>query len=85
MFASVRRGDNFEYLEHAVPVLRNFLGKGYEMILAHKDEFKHNLVIIILHMVNQIYNKANPKEYEGEIHYDCASILVVYLVETFPP
>lgn len=36
ILASVREGNNFEYLEYVVPILRNYLGKGCNMIIAQK-------------------------------------------------
>ena len=69
-----------------VPILRNYLGKGYNMIIAQKPEFKTNVVHLIMYLVIQVYKKGvNNVDVEGEIHLDCSSIMLVYLMETFPP
>ena len=70
-----------------VPILRNYLGKGYTMILGQKPEFRMNVVSLIMYMVIQVYKKgsSNASEMDGEIHLDCCSIMLVYLLESFPP
>lgn len=41
---------------------------------------------MIFYLINYVYKKANSQssDLDGEIHYDCCTILLVYLVETFP-
>lgn len=55
------------------------------MIMSQKPEFKTNVVHLIMYLVVQVYKKGVNAEVEGEIHLDCSSIMLVYLLETFPP
>lgn len=81
---NIRQSRNTDYVEHAVPVLRNFITKGSSMILTQKEEFKSNFMQMFFYLVSNIY-KQHSQEAESETELDCATILFVYLVETFPP
>ena len=57
------------------------------MIVTQKEEFKTNFIHLIFYLVNYVYKRgsSNNSDFSGEIHFDCCTILLVYLIETFPP
>lgn len=65
ILSNIRGGNNREFLEHIVPVLRNYFGKGYNMIVAQKEEFKSNFVSLIYYLVGYVYQKEMNKDFDG--------------------
>jgi hypothetical protein len=82
IFASIRDGDNIEYLEYVAPVLRNYLGKTAQILPTQKEEFKTNFVHLLFYLVGYVYKSTTV---EDDIPFSWATILLVYLFETFPP
>lgn len=81
---NIRSSRNTEYLEHSVPVLRNYLSKGAAMVLSQKEEFRLNFIQMFFYLIGNIF-KQQTQEPDGETLIDCATILMVYFVETFTP
>jgi hypothetical protein len=44
-------------MEQSMPVLRNFIRKGSNVILQNQDAFKTNLLQLLFYLVNEIYKK----------------------------
>ncbi len=44
-------------MEQSMPVLRNFIRKGSNIILQNQDAFKTNLLQLLFYLVNEIYKK----------------------------
>lgn len=66
ILSAIREGNNIEFLSFAIPVIRNYFGKGYSMIITQKDEFKNNFINMLFHLVGQVYRKGNTNaEIEG--------------------
>lgn len=40
-----------------MPVLRNFIRKGSNVILSNNDAFKTNLLQLLFYLVNEVYKK----------------------------
>jgi hypothetical protein len=56
------------------------------MILPQSEEFKRNIVYLVFYLVGFIYKQMPEGSIEddiGELHFDCSSILLVYLYENF--
>ena len=57
---SIRTGKNIDYLEHSVPVLRNYISKGMSMIVNQKEEFKKNFLQMFFYLISSIFKGYNP-------------------------
>ena len=61
---NIRQCRNTEYLEHTVPVLRNFISKGANMIITQKEEFRNNFMQMFFYLISNIY-KNHTQELEA--------------------
>lgn len=66
-------------IEQSMPVLRSYIQKGSNIIIAHEDVFKTNFMQLFFFMINQIYKKG-PNDFTGEIDMTCCSALLIYLL-----
>ena len=44
-------------MEQSMPVLRNFIRKGSNIIINNNDAFKTNLLQLLFYLVNEVYKK----------------------------
>jgi hypothetical protein len=80
ILSSIKNGHNIDLLEYTTPVLRNYFGKGYQMIVSQKEEFKANFIHLVFYLVGFVYKKSSTEgQAEGDIQYACCSMLLIYL------
>jgi hypothetical protein len=44
-------------MEQSMPVLRNFIRKGSNIIINNIDAFKTNLLNLLFYLINEVYKK----------------------------
>lgn len=54
---NLKNSENIEMMEQSVPVLRNFIRKGSNVMINNNDTFKTNLLQLLFYLVNEIYKK----------------------------
>jgi len=54
---NIKNADNIEMMEQSMPVLRNFIRKGSNVIIGTVDAFKTNLLQLLFYLVNEVYKK----------------------------
>lgn len=54
---NIKNSENIEMMEQSMPVLRNFIRKGSNVMINNNDAFKTNLLQLLFYLVNEIYKK----------------------------
>lgn len=60
------------------------MSKGEAMIVAQNNYFKQNFVQVLFYLINTVYKNHSKDGSEGENDLNCATVLAIYFLETFP-
>lgn len=64
-------------------VIRNYIAKGAKFVNSQNEAFKDSFVKMLFHLISETYKMHDRDVVNGEVDLDCATIMMVYMVENY--